>query len=1100
MGNNIKKEDGALLNKDQSAPKAGFTHLHVHSTYSLLDGLSKIDELVEHAKSLGMDSLALTDHGVMYGSIEFYKKAKSAGIKPIIGCEIYLSPESRHNKRSGIDDKRYHLVLLAKNNEGYKNLVKIVSKAHLEGFYYKPRADKELLREYSSGIIALSACLGGEIPRTIHAGHTDRAEELALEYQEIFGKGNFFLEIQPHPHIEGQDFVNQEVIKIAKKLDIPLIATNDSHYLRKEDGEAQDILIAVQTSNTLDDEDRLTMKMEDFSLKPTAEMIESFKDVPEAISNSQVIADACDVKLDLGKIQLPHFDVPEGYTPQTFLKELCVKGLKKRYEMDVQYEEKLSEKEKTIWDRTNFELSVIEKMGYASYFLIVQDFVNWAKSNGIVVGPGRGSAAGSIVAYLLNITNIDPIKYDLLFERFLNPDRISMPDIDLDFADTRRQEVLSYVSQKYGQDRVAQIITFGTMAARAAIRDAGRALGYTYDFCDQLAKLIPTGSDLKEALDVPEFKAQYDSDPQAKKLIDSAMKLEGVARHASTHACGVVITKDPLTESTPLQNATQDGKNIIVTQYEMHAIEDLGLLKMDFLGLKNLTIIENALNLIEKNHGVKIDIDRLPLEDEKTYKLFQDGKTTGVFQFESDGMKRYLKELKPTEFEDLIAMVALYRPGPMELIPTFINRKHGKEKVEYLHPSLEPILKNTCGIAVYQEQIMAMAKAIAGFTPGQADTLRKAIGKKIHALLLEQQEIFMQGCIKNGIPKNLAQKMADLLEPFSRYGFNRSHAACYALVAYQTAYLKANYQNEFMSALLTAEMGDIERTAFLIDECKVLGIDVLPPDINESIDLFNTTGPNTIRFGLTGVKNVGENIVHAIMETRERDGRFISIEDLINKVRHKDMNKKSLESLAKCGALDSLGERKQIIESMDILLTYSKEVQKTASSGQNSLFGDLFGSGGDTVVPAAPAIKLKNCAPASKDEKLGWEKELLGLYISDHPLNEFKEYLAKVSVPITRLPTISTSKEIITGGLLIDIKKIQTKKNDTMIFAKFEDLSGKSEIIVFPNLLKETPNIWIPGNVILTKGKVSDKDGAFKIIANKAKILTKEEAAKAKTA
>lgn len=1075
-----------------------FTHLHVHSTYSLLDGLSKIDELVEHAKSLGMDSLALTDHGVMYGSIEFYKKAKSAGIKPIIGCEIYLSPESRHNKRSGIDDKRYHLVLLAKNNEGYKNLVKIVSKAHLEGFYYKPRADKELLREHSSGLIALSACLGGEIPRTIHAGHIDKAEELALEYQEIFGKGNFYLEIQPHPHIEGQDFVNQEVIKIAKKLDIPLIATNDSHYLRKEDGEAQDILLAVQTSNTLDDEDRLTMKMEDFSLKPTEEMIESFKDVPEAIANTRVIADACDLKLELGKIQLPHFDVPEGYTPQTFLKEICIKGLKKRYDVDSQDERKLNDKEKTVWDRMNFELSVIEKMGYASYFLIVQDFVNWAKSNGIVVGPGRGSAAGSIVAYLLNITNIDPIKYDLLFERFLNPDRISMPDIDLDFADTRRQEVLNYVSQKYGQDRVAQIITFGTMAARAAIRDAGRALGYSYDFCDHLAKLIPTGSDLKEALDVPEFKAQYDSDPQAKKLIDSAMKLEGVARHASTHACGVVITKDPLTESTPLQNATQDGKNIIVTQYEMHAIEDLGLLKMDFLGLKNLTIIENALNLIEKNHGVKIDIDRLPLENEKTYKLFQDGKTTGVFQFESDGMKRYLKELKPTEFEDLIAMVALYRPGPMELIPTFINRKHGKEKVEYLHPSLEPILKNTCGIAVYQEQIMAMAKAIAGFTPGQADTLRKAIGKKIHALLLEQQEIFMQGCIKNGIPKNLAQKMADLLEPFSRYGFNRSHAACYALVAYQTAYLKANYQNEFMSALLTAEMGDIERTAFLIDECKALGIDVLPPDINESIDLFNTTGPDTIRFGLTGVKNVGENIVHAIVEVRERDGKFTSIEDLISKVRHKDMNKKSLESLAKCGALDSLGERKQILESMDILLNFSKEVQKTASSGQNSLFGDLFGSGSDAN-PTAPAIKLKNCAPATKDEKLAWEKELLGLYISDHPLNEFKEYLAKVSVPVTKLPMISTSKEIIAGGLLIDIKKIQTKKNDTMIFAKYEDLSGKSEIIVFPNLLKETPNIWVPGNVILTKGKVSDKDGAFKIIANKAKILTKEEAAKGKT-
>lgn len=1071
-----------------------FTHLHVHSHYSLLDGLSKIDEIVSRAKELGMDSIALTDHGVMYGAIEFYKKAKAAGIKPIIGCEIYLANNTRFDKRSGIDDKRYHLVLLAKNDEGYKNLLKIVGLSHLEGFYYKPRADKDLLRKYSEGIIALSACLGGEIPHAIHARDFELAEKLALEYQDIFGKGNFFLEVQPHPKLEGQDFTNEEIIKLGKKLGIPVVATNDSHYLRKEDAEAQDVLLAVQTQNSLDDEDRLTMKFEDFSIKSTQEMSESFKENPDVIQNTQVIVDACNVTLELGKIQLPFFQVPEGQTPQTYLRELCNKGLERRYGIKVGDAENLDEKSKQILIRTDFELSVIEKMGYASYFLIVQDFVNWAKDQGIVVGPGRGSAAGSIVAYLLNITNIDPIKYDLLFERFLNPDRISMPDIDLDFADTRRQEVLAYVSEKYGQDRVAQIITFGTMAARAAIRDAGRALGYTYAFCDELAKLIPTGTDLKEAISgVPEFKEKYDKDSQAKILIDYAIKLEGVARHASTHACGVVITKDSLLESVPLQNATQDGKNIIVTQYEMHAIEDLGLLKMDFLGLKNLTIIENALNLIEKNHGVKIDIDKLPLEDEKTYKLFQEGKTTGVFQFESDGMKRYLKDLKPTEFEDLIAMVALYRPGPMELIPTFINRKHGKERVEYLHPALEPILKNTCGIAVYQEQIMAMAKAIAGFTPGQADTLRKAIGKKIHALLLEQQEIFMQGCIKNGIPKNIAQKMADLLEPFSRYGFNRSHAACYALVAYQTAYLKANYQNEFMSALLTSEIGDIERAAFLIDECKMIGIDVLPPDINESFDLFDTTGPNTIRFGLTGVKNVGENIVLAIIDTRKKEGRFTSIEDLINKVKHKDLNKKSLESLAKCGALDSIGERKQILESMEILLEYAKEVQKAQSSKQDSLFG-FFAE----EEKAMPAIKLKTTPPATKEEKLGWEKELLGLYVSDHPLNEFKDYLLKATVPLEKLSKVPASKDIVVGGLILEMKKIQTKKGDTMLFVKIEDLTGKAEVIVFPRTLKETINVWQPNAIVLVKGKVNDKDGAFKVLADKAKALTKEEARKIK--
>ncbi|HDJ30610.1 MAG TPA: DNA polymerase III subunit alpha, partial [bacterium] len=717
-----------------------FTHLHLHSHYSLLDGLPKIDEIIEYVKELGMDSVALTDHGNLYGAVEFYKKAKQAGIKPIIGCEMYQAYERMEQKRPHIDDKRYHLVLLVKNKEGYKNLVKLVTEAHLRGFYYKPRIDEEILAQHSSGLIGLSACLQGKIPQLIIANKIEEAKKTALRFKEIFGEGNFYLELQHHPNIPEQKKVNQALIRFSKELNIPLVATCDSHYLRPEDAQAQDILMLINTGADPNDPERLTMKSDVFSVRSPQEMMEFFKDIPEAIENTQRIVEECNFEFELGKTKLPRFEVPEGKTPNSYLRELCQEGLKKRYGTSPR---------KEVIERMEYELSVIEQTGFASYFLIVQDFVNWAKQRRIVVGPGRGSAAGSLVAYLLGITNVDPLKYNLLFERFLNKERISMPDIDIDFTDRRRDEVIEYIAQKYGRNRVAQIITFGTMAARAVVRDVGRALGYSYSFCDRIAKMIPFGFTLDQALEkISEFRELYENDDKVRKLIDFAKKLEGCARHASTHACGVVVSNEPLDTIVPLQHPTQDEKTI-VTQYEMHSIEDLGLLKIDLLGLKNLTIIEDTLARIYKVQNKKIDIENIPHDDKKTFELLQKGETTGVFQLESDGMKKYLKQLKPTKFDDIIAMVALYRPGPMGLIPEYIQRKHGIKKIEYPHPKCEKILASTYGIPVYQEQIMQIAQELAGFSLSEADILRKAIGKKIKKLLLAQKEKFINGMIRN---------------------------------------------------------------------------------------------------------------------------------------------------------------------------------------------------------------------------------------------------------------------------------------------------------------------------------------------------------------
>jgi len=1061
-----------------------FTHLHTHSHYSLLDGLAKIDDLLDRAGELGMDSLALTDHGVMYGVVEFYQKAKARNIKPIIGMEAYVAKNSRRDRNPGIDDKRNHLLLLAKNNLGYKNLIKLTTLSHLEGFYYKPRVDKEILKKYSEGIIATSACMAGEIPRAVLAGKSDKAEKIIGEFQEIFGKENFYLELEDHSGLRGQDEVNGALIKLSQKTGAPLIAANDIHYINKEDDKAQDILLCIQMNKTVNDKNRLSMIGEDYSMKSSETMIEHFKHIPEAIDNTQKIVSECNVELELGKILLPHFDVPDNLSPGDYLKKLCLDGIAKRY----------GKTNEAIEKRLKFELDTINQMGFASYFLITQDFVNWAKSRNIVVGPGRGSAAGSIVSYLIGITDVDPLKYELLFERFLNPDRISMPDIDLDFADHRRDEVIKYVAQKYGDDHVAQIITFGTMAARAAIRDTGRALGLPYSFCDKIAKAIPMFTKLPDALkNVQEFKDIYNGDPTAKNLIDNALKLEGVARHSSTHACGVVISKEEIDNYTPRQYPPQDTSTI-VTQYEMHNIEDLGLLKMDFLGLKNLTIIENALKIISKTKEDKIDFNKISLADQKTLKLFQEGKTTGVFQFESSGMKRYLKKLKPTDFEDIVAMAAMYRPGPLNsgMVDEFIDRKHGRKKITYKHPIMENALKNTYGVIIYQEQVMQLSKDMAGFTGGQADTLRKAMGKKIAELMAKMKKEFIGGCLKNNLDQKLAEETFSDMEKFAEYGFNRSHAVCYALIGYQTAYLKARYPAEFMASLLTSDRENIDRIAIEVDECRQMGIEVLPPDVNKSFVDFGVVsenGKDEIRFGLAAIKNVGRNIVEIIVEERKANGKFSSIEDFVLRVESKDLNKKSIESLIKAGALDSLGERNELLANVERILIFAKEHQKAKSNGQFSLFESSESS--DNSVNK---LRLITVEPADKTEKMAWEKELLGLYVSDHPLKEYSVYLRNNSKGISEIISDDVNQIITIGGIITKIQKAITRAGQSMVFANLEDLSGKIEILVFPKLLESDSEIWKEGNVVFVKGKVSDKDGVFKLLAESVRKIDLGEA------
>lgn len=1088
-----------------------FTHLHLHSHYSLLDGLAKIDDIIDKVKELGMDSVAITDHGTMYGAIEFYEKAKAKGIKPIIGCEVYEAVRGMKDKTPNLDGKRFHLILLARNEQGYKNLVKIVTEAHLKGFYYKPRVDLKLLEKHADGLLAMSACLQGRIPHLLLSNKKDEAEEMALRYEKMFGKGNYYLEVQHHPGIPEQAKANQMMIELSKKTGIPLVATNDSHYVNREDAEAQDILMLINTGADINDKERLSMLGDDFSIRSIEEMAEAFKDIPEAISNTQKIVDACNLELKLGEFKLPSFDVPEGKTPESYLRELCYLGIEKKYDIhseelkniidkalqgeEIKIEEIKDAKIKEVIERMEYELSVINRTGFSGYFLIVQDFVNWAKNNRIVVGPGRGSAGGSIVAYLANITNVDPLKYNLYFQRFLNPDRISPPDIDLDFTDKRRDEVINYVAEKYGRNRVAQIITFGTMAAKASIRDVGRALGYQYSYCDRIAKMIPLGFDLKDALEkVDEFRELYESDKQAERLIDLALKIEGCARHASTHACGVVIARNPLDDSVPTQHPTQD-ENGIVTQYEMHSVESMGLLKMDFLGLKNLTIIEETLKRIYAVRGINVDIDRIPLDDPKTFKLLQDGDCVGVFQLESDGMRRYVKQLKPTEIEDIIALVALYRPGPMQHIPEYINGKHKRKEVRYMHPLLKPILENTYGIPVYQEQIMRIAQDLAGFTLAEADILRKAIGKKIEKLLMEQKDKFVNGMKKNKIDERIAVELWHWIEPFARYSFNKSHAACYAIIAYQTAYLKANYPVEYMAALLTAEGSDLDRISTLIEECKKMKIEVLPPDINESFSNFSVVPEkNQIRFGLSAIKNVGYNIVELIVNERKKNGHFKTIEDFVSRVDPKVLNKKSLESLTRAGAFDNLKERNQILSNLEKLLDWSKKNQKIKESGQRGLFDN------STSVSFSNGITLDQVEPANDYEKLMWEKELLGLYISGHPLEKYRTMLEQQTTSIKKIVAdlsgtaagsrspfekyIINGETVTIGGIISNIKKIMTKKGDPMMFIKVQDLTDTIEVVVFPSMIEKNPYAFAENKIVSITGRTDTKDGMPKVIAS----------------
>ncbi len=1424
-----------------------FVHLHTHSHYSLLDGLAQIDPLLDKVKKFGMDACALTDHGNMYGAVEFYKKAKARGIKPIIGCEVYVAIEGRTLRRPKIDDARHHLILLVKNEIGYRNLVKLVTKAHLEGFYYKPRVDEELLAQHSEGLIATTACIQGKVPRLIIDKKQDEALQTALKYQKIFGKENFFLEIQHHPNLPEQSPANDGIIEIAQKTGIGLVAANDIHYLDEGDMEAQDILMLINTGADINNPARLTMKGEDFSMRSPQRMIDDFKDFPQAIENTQKIAQMCRFEFELKKTKLPNFVPPAGKTNENYLRELCLTGIKNRYGQNPPQEVK---------DRLDYEFAVIKELGFIEYFLIVQDFVNWAKSNRIVVGPGRGSAAGSLVSYLLNITDIDPLKYGLLFERFLNPGRsaVSLPDIDMDFADRRRPEVIQYVGEKYGHDHVAQIITFGTMAARAAVRDVGRVLQYPYSYCDKLAKMIPFGMNLDQALTkADDLKALVAGDEKAQKIMEFAKKLEGCARHASTHACGVVISPMPLDEIVPIQHPTADD-NGLVSQYELHAIEDMGLLKMDFLGLKNLTIIEDTLSRIYLVRQESLNLKDFPIDDRATYELMARGDTVGVFQLEclsgdtiisnttikklfqfknrkrlasvyldegkihlnrienvfesgikdvytvvaengwfikttknhnfltengwkkledikvgekvliktkskhlvynvcvkcgrqisgqkegqskfchqccakfykntskkisrekiraariryyqnggkpwnvgitvennvkwrqtaekiskaltgktwadhwgeekaqamkeyfsqkysgkgnpmfgkasphrkggfrddlghyvrsnweadfarvlrlhhldyeyepktfkltrsngeimhytpdfyvpkqktfyeikgwfheldqekmklfkeqypqiklvfisktkfaefamkykdlvrwecpripteqscefikiqkiihsgkeqtyditmkspgnnfiangfvvhnSNGMQRYLKQLKPTQFEDIIAMVALYRPGPMQFIPDFIDGKNGLKIPKYLHPKLEPILGPTYGIILYQEQTMKIAQELAGFSMAEADSLRKAIGKKIKDLMAASKQKFIDGCQKNGIAKKIAQEIWSWIEPSADYSFNKSHAACYAMVAYQTAYLKAHYPAEFMAALITSEKNDVERVGYLIGECKNMGLEVLAPDINESYHGF-TVIPNTnkIRFGLAAIKNVGENLVGEVVAQRKAGGKFADVFDFIKRVNPKLINRKSLEAMIKAGVFDAMAERNTLLFNIEKILEIGREHEKSKSNGQRDLFGQM---------PAAQinGYTLDPAREAKKSEKLMWEKELLGLFVTSHPLEEYKSEMEKKCLKITRVKESAGPRLVKIGGIVVSAKKIITKTGKPMLFMGLQDLTDQIEVVVFASVLERTPDIFCENKVIYVYGRIDNRDGEIKIVAD----------------
>ncbi|CEO31602.1 DNA polymerase III subunit alpha [Paraclostridium sordellii] len=1079
-----------------------FVHLHVHTEYSLLDGFSRVKNLVARAKELNMSAVAITDHGCMFGAIDFFKVAKAEGIKPIIGCEVYTAPRSMRDKDPNYDKSQGHLILLAKDMQGYQNLIKLVSEAYVQGFYYKPRVDIDEISKYSEGIIALSACLAGDVSQALMNRNYEKAKSIALRYKEIFGEDNYYIEIQDH-NLPEQKEVNSELIKLSKEIGVGLVATNDVHYVRKEDSKIHDILMCIQMGKTVNDPARMRFGSDEFYLKSRQEMESVFPDVQEALDNTVKIAQRCNVEFDFNTIHLPKYDVPSGYTPNEYLRMLCFKGLKERYENP----------SKEILERLEYELGVIEKMGYVEYFLITWDFINFARENSIMVGPGRGSAAGSIVSYTLYITDIDPIKYSLLFERFLNPERISMPDIDIDFCYERREEVIDYVKRKYGDDHVAQIITFGTMGAKAAIRDVGRVLDVSYNKVDNIAKEIPfaLGMTIDKALDTnPNLRKLYEEDGETKEIIDVSRKIEGMLRHASTHAAGVVISKKPIDEYVPLYK----HQDAITTQFTMTTLEELGLLKMDFLGLRTLTVIRDALDLIEKNHNVKINFSTMEYDDPKVYELLASGNTLGVFQLESAGMRSFMKQLKPDNFEDIVAGISLYRPGPMDSIPNYINNKNNPEHVEYLHEKLKPIMEVTYGCLVYQEQVMQVVRDLGGYSYGRSDLVRRAMGKKkmdvmekerqyfIHGKFDDNGELEIEGCVRNGVPEDIGNKIFDDMIDFAKYAFNKSHAAAYGVLAYETAYLKAHYPVEFMAALITSVMGNTDKVVEYIRECNNLKIDVLKPDINKSFTKFSVEH-NSIRFGLAAVKNVGVNVLNNIIAEREAGGEFKDFNEFCKRLDSKDSNKRIIESLIKCGAFDEMGDnRASLLLGYEKLLESISMDRKKNLAGQVSLF-DGFGMDESMSNDIQNMYTLPKVNELEEKERLYLEKEVLGMYVSGHPLSQYKEELKKnTTINNADLNDLKddyvsylnlNEKEVVMGGIIVNKTIRTTKRNDLMAIIELEDLYGVIEVIVFPQVLQKYNTIIQEDKIIYVEGRLSIKeDENAKLIAREIRDMSTE--------
>jgi len=1047
-----------------------FVHCHLHTEYSLLDGASRIEPLMRAAAEAGMPAIAITDHGAMYGVIEFYLQARRHGLTPIIGVEAYVAPRRHTDRDPKLDTNPYHLVLLAADQDGYRNLLRLTSIAHLEGFYYRPRVDRDLLAAHSQGLIALSGCLQGEVTRAILRDDLAEARRVAGVYRDIFGPDNYFLEIQDHGLAEQQRNI-QGMLRLARELDLPLVATNDVHYVHRDEAEAQDALMCIQMNVTLDATGKPRMgETPEFYLKSPEEMARRFAEVPQALRASLDIAGRVNLDLDLGRVKLPHFPVPEGESADSYLRKLCEAGLRRLYGRPTSEQQA----------RLDMELRVIEQTGYAAYFLIVMDFVKFARDRGILTTV-RGSAAGSLVLYSLGVTDVDPLKYRLPFERFLNLERFTMPDIDVDFMDSRRDEVIRYVIDKYGADHVAQIITFGTMGARQAVRDIGRVMGLPYADVDRIAKLIPFNASLDEALRAdPELRRSKEESPTVGRLLDLAQKLEGVARHASTHAAGVIISRDPLMDLVPLQRATRG--DLVMTQYDMDAVEKIGLLKMDFLGLSYLTILDRALKIIENVRGVTIDLKEIPLDDQATFELLSRGETVGIFQLEGAGMTRHLRELKPTRIEDIMAMVALFRPGPMANIPSYIRRKHGQEKITTLHPLMEPVLADTYGVMVYQEDVMAVTQAIAGYTLAQADVLCYAIRKKIKDKLEAQKEGFLAGARKRGVPRRTAEAIWEQFEPFARYGFNRAHAACYGLIAYQTAYLKANFPAEYMAAVLTTEaLGQdwMVKVANAVAECERMGIRVLPPDINESVDTFTVVG-QAIRFGLAAVKNVGTSAVEAIIRARQSGGPFRSLADLVARVDTRTVNKRVLESLIKAGALDSLGRpRAALLQELDAVLAAGQRLARARAGSQTGLF-EMADSG-----QASAAVSSGALEEFSRAELLAMERDMLGMYVSGHPLAHVRDLLGqRTTAAIVQLAEMRDRSEVVIGGLITALKRTTTKSGAAMAFAAVEDLTGSVEVIVFPKTYEQTHLALRRDAVVVVRGRVDVSEQQVKVLAD----------------